>query len=245
MLEVVRERARRGDAAARRWLDDTTAAAVPPVLSAIAASEFDPDDPSTWGTVEIRNFIVIASLLPGFSVAGVGMDHNGHIAEMTISYDMKYLDGRLQYHYGPNTTYHANLNGPWGFTRATNIVEVVPPAECGNRLEAVGDGKGYWVLLPLPSKIGPFTVPNLKWGETSRVRNSSFAQLACPEPPPDTDSGDSGGSGDGGGDVGGGSGGGYWLTVTECDGYDYYEDGIYLFSTIESCTSYAVWVDAT
>ncbi len=43
---------------------------------------------------------------------------------------------------------------------------------------------------------------------------------------------------------GGSGGGGFWVTVTECWGYDVYHNGVYAYSVVQGCSSYSYYVDA-
>jgi hypothetical protein len=225
--------AARGDSLALRELRTLeSAGATPAPVPMSQIGEYE----ESWGYARIWNPTVLASLDPAGSFAYASMSHDGHFGEIDLRFTLSQEGRGVIMNYGPARTTDFNPLGRYNQATTFNSAQVVPASDCDHHLTASAEFRSYYVVYPLPSRFGPFTFPQGRTGETRAGGATNADQTSCA----------SGGSGSGGGaDEGSGaSGGGHYVVYSECRGDDYYVGGVYVFSVVEYCTSYALFVNA-
>ncbi|OGT99446.1 MAG: hypothetical protein A2085_09405 [Gemmatimonadetes bacterium GWC2_71_10] len=210
-----------------------TIALLDPQSSGVPRAEVadeDPNDPSTWPSAHIQRWNVEAVIGPPLTYAYGFMSHNGHIGEVTLRAALHNETGVAVQSFGPESKSELNLFGPLLYDGVQLSVQMQPPSDCGNSINASGGFRAYYIALPLPTKIGGWTLPTIRFGETRKTDSGGDSQEPCPTvQPPGDDTGDTGDAGDtGAGD------GGYYSEV--CLYYDwYFPDGTYWYTETVDC----------
>ena len=196
---------------------------------------FDQNDPATWGRAHIYSPSVLASLNPGESFALAEMYHDGQVGIVKLSFQLTRLDGSMLQPYGPSEVKRYNIHAPRIRQHVHNSVQIHPPFTCGQNLVAQGEFVSYNLIIPLPIDLPVIDIPMLA-GSKDQVSGANVStQSPCPGP----DGGGSGGTPPGGG----GGGGGYYVAYSYCWGFDVYSDGRYVYSVVQGCSSYSVYIN--
>jgi hypothetical protein len=194
------------------------------------ATSPDPSDPATWGVVQILSPEVLMSLYPvNEAYVLADMYHNGHVGEIDLSFTIRNSQGQTLQSVGPE---HFSKTR-WGLVTSFDLMQasmqIYPSAACGLSGYAGATFRAYWTTFPFPVSFGAYTLPIGVYGKTTVAAGPAYA-----EQPPCASSSPGGYGGENT------NGSGYWLTYTECSGFDYYINGYYVYSTITSC-----WASST
>ena len=231
-IGVFTRAAARGDSSAARELQSVADVRQGRVAAPQRIDGADPNDPTTWGDARIYDPHLFVSLNSGDAYAIASMRYDGHIGFIDLKYSLSELGGREVQDWGPVRKMEFNPLGVYHRAWLQHGVQL-SLGSCGYRMDASAFFGTWFIVLPLPTNIGFMTLPQGTTGETYDNAYEHAQQQSC--------SPSNQNPGSGGGD---GGGSGYWLTYTECNGYDYYVNGVYVFSAIEVCWSKSIFVGA-
>jgi hypothetical protein len=109
------------------------------------------------------------------------MSHDGHIGVVELGFELHHETRGSVMRMDAQRKYDFNPRGKYNLSSLNHTIQVLTPADCGHSLNAQGQFRAFYILLPLPISIGPYNLPAAVSGVAGcrwlRLRRSAFVRL--------------------------------------------------------------------